>query len=575
MLARLRWLALGVWAGFLWFNPPPLFQPFTQYCLVAGILYCLFGQYFAYRHYKGTPLTFPIGLSDVVFVAALCGVSGGLLSPLYVYFYGLTLIATLRFNWQAGFGIALTAGIASGLLLLFVPPSSASIPELYPSLALRVTLLVGIGGLAGLFSTQRPPQVNLPKTAPDLPHTSQLDALREKLAILEIDPLLQQLVDEVLQRIPCRGVCVVLLDPDTQACVNVRTAGSFPTLAPATWEQSLTEGGALRAALDLGLVALNTSQDIYTRLRALSEKELAQKHLLIHQLGDDSLLGCLILSDSTNRDGFRPQDGHILADIVQYAVPALQNAHAFTEANRSVAELRGLLYTVLNAQEEERQRIVSEWHDQLGEKLFRVLQDFRGFQEFVLQHAPEGRERFTKLASELDAIAALVRQFADDLLPPILEDFGFVQALRAYVTGLQEHEPFEIIMQTDDGGRSLPTQTSRKLFRITQEALHNIQRHAKANHVQIALTFEQKGVSLMIKDDGQGFQPAQRTPGHYGLLYMREQAVSCGGRFSVQSKQGHGTEVRVELPIDETTLPAPATNEGGSPPSASAPRSES
>ena len=565
MLARLRWLALGAWAGFLWFNPPALFQPFTQYCLVAGILYCLLGQYFAYRHYKGAPLTFPIGLSDVVFVAALCGVSGGLFSPMYIYFYGLTLIATLRFSWQAGFGMALTAGIASGLLLLLVPPPSASIPELYSSLAFRLTLLVGIAGLAGLFSTPPLPQLNVPKAVPEHPHTNRPDTLREKPAILEIDPLLQQLVDDVLRRIPCQGACVVLLDPDTQACVNVKTAGSFPMLAPSTWEQSLAEGGDLRAALALGLVALNTSQDIHTRLAALSEKNLAQRHLLIHPLGDTALLGCLLLSDRNNRDGFRPQDSQVLADIAQYAVPAVQNALAFAEAQRATTELRSLLHAVLNAQEEERQRVVSEWHNQLGEKLFRVLQDFRGFQEFVLQHAPEGRERSTKLAAELDTIAALVRQFADDLLPPILEDFGLVQALRAYVTGLQEHEPFEVVMQTDDGGRPLPIQTSRKLFRITQEALHNVQRHAKANHVQIALTFEQKGVSLMIKDDGQGFQPEQFTPpGHYGLLYMREQAVSCGGRFSVQSEQGHGTEVRVELPLDETPRPTPPASEAGS-----------
>ena len=95
--------------------------------------------------------------------------------------------------------------------------------------------------------------------------------------------------------------------------------------------------------------------------------------------------------------------------------------------------------------------------------------------------------------------------------------------------------------------------------------------------MQIALTFEQKGVSLMIKDDGQGFQPEQPLPGHYGLLYMREQAVSCGGRFSVQSQHGRGTEVRVELPITEDPAPAPDTSAGSFPPapSTSPPVSES
>ncbi|MCY4387411.1 MAG: sensor histidine kinase [Desulfurellaceae bacterium] len=577
ILARLRWLALGVGAGLLWFNPPVLYQAAAPYCLLGSALYCFFGQYFAYRHYKGTPLPFPIGLSDVVFAAVLCGVSGGLLSPLSVYLYGLTLIATLRFGWQAGFGMALVASLASVLLLFLAPPSSASIPELYPSLALRCTLLLGIAGLAGLFSAQHLSQDNAPKTIPNSLQANPIETLQEKLALLEIDPLLQQLVNEVLRRIPCRGVCVILLDPDTRACVKVKTAGTFPTLTPSIWDHSFAAEGALQVALTLGLRVLNTSQDIYARLQALSEKELAQRHLLIHQLGNDSLLGCFLLSDRKHREGFRPQDSKVLADIAQYALPAVQRAYTLAEAHRSVTELRGLLHTVLNAQEEERQRIVSEWHHQIGERLFRVFQDFHGFQEFVLQHAPAGRERFTKLASELDTISVLVRQFTNGLLPPVLEDFGLVQALRAYVTDLQEQEPFEVVMQADDGDRSLPTQTSRTLFRITQEALHNVQRHAKANRVQIALTFEQQGVSLMIKDDGQGFQPEQSLPGHYGLLYMREQAVSCGGRFSVQSQHGRGTEVRVELPITEDPAPAPDTNAESFPPAppASSPVSES
>ncbi len=566
ILARLRWLALGVGVGVLWFNPPTLSQTVTQYCLLGSVLYCLLGQYFAYRHYKGTPLPFPIGLSDVVFIAVLCGVSGGLLSPLSVYLYGLTLIAALRFGWQAGCGMALAASAASGLLLFLVPPPSASIPELYSSLAFRCTLLFGIAGLAGLFSAPRPSQDSLPKAAPDPQHADQIEALQEKLALLEIDPLLQQLVEEVLRRIPCRGAGVVLLDPDTQACVKVKTAGSFPMLVPATWDRSFAKGGPLRAALTLGLNVLNTSQDIYACLQALSEKELAQRQLLIHPLGSDSFLGCFLLSDRKQPGGFRLQDSEVLTDIAQYALPVVQRASTLAEARRSVRELRGLLHAVLNAQEGERQRIVSEWHHQIEERLFRIFQDFHGFQEFVLQHAPAGRERVSKLAAELDTVSGLVRQFTDGLLPPVLEDFGLVPALRAYVTDLQEHEPFEVAMQADDGDRSLPTQTSRTLFRITQEALHNVQRHAKANQVQIALTFEQQGVSLMIKDDGQGFQPEQSVPGHYGLLYMREQAVSCGGRFSVQSQHGRGTEVRVELPITEDSAPAPATNAGSFPP---------
>ena len=592
LLARMRWLALGIWGALLGLNPSSaglLFVQYYPYYIFAGAAYCFFGQYLAYRHYKGRPVTFPIGLTDIVFVLALCGASGGLFSPVYVYFYGLTLIAALRFDWRAGLGVAVTTGAASVALLFLVPPVHLSASELYQDLAFRMTLLFGLAGLAGLFSSQKPSQKNVPQSESTPPSPYQLDNVQEKLTTLEVESLSQQLVDIVSEHIPCRGVSLVLFDPDTHKCVGVAVAGSFPRVPAPLWEQALTEGGALRAALDLGPTVLNTAQDIYARFQTLSNKKIARRHLFIHEIGEigQNLTGCFLLADRIHHnetdepdategsEGFSSKDNQVLADIAQYAVPAIQNAYHYEEAKRESTELRGLLHAILNSQEEERQRVVSEWHDQLGEKLFRVLQDFRGCQEFVLQHAPEGRERFAKLASEIDEIAALVRQSADDLLPPVLEDFGFVEALRSYVSGLQEHEPFEVVMQAENDSRALPTQTSRKLFRITQEALQNIQKHAKANHVQIALTFEQQGLSLMIKDDGQGFQPEPFTPGHYGLLYMREQAVACGGRLSVQSEQGHGTEVRVELPVDEEAAseaasePASNTADSASSPAAS------
>ena len=576
VLARLRWLALGIWGGLVELDPHSTLLPFAHYCLGAGFVYCTFGQYFAYRQYKGRLLNFPIGLTDVALVAVLCALSGGLSSPVYLYFYGLTLIATLRFGWQAGFGMALLSSLTAGLLFALAQPAIFPLAYLNADLGFRCVLLFGIAGLVGLFFEREQPQTIQPETLQvgqkqpsEQPPADPLQTLREAPFTLELNSLLQRVVDETLQLIPCRGIGFVLLQLDTQAYEHTVSAGSFPTLPASTWEQVLAEGGVLHTALDHAPVVLNSPQDLQSRLQSLPDNALAQRHLLVLRLGDSPPLGYFVLIDRNIRDGFRPEDIQLLTEIAQLMAPAVKNAYAFTEASRSSKELRGLLHAVLNAQEEERQRVVSEWHDQLGKKLFRMLQDFRGCQEFVLQHAPEGRERFAKLASEIDSTAALVRQFADDLLPPVLEDFGFVAALREYVAGLQEHEPFEVVMQADKNDPPLSTQTSRKLFRITQEALLNVQKHAEAHHVRIALTFEQSQVSLMIKDDGQGFNRVAFTPGHYGLLYMREQAAACGGRFSVQSEQGRGTEVRVELPLEEDGPPSPAQNEEDTPPAPS------
>jgi len=216
--------------------------------------------------------------------------------------------------------------------------------------------------------------------------------------------------------------------------------------------------------------------------------------------------------------------------------------------NQLLAKQRGLLHALINAQEQEHKRMAAEWQDRLGAKLFDVLQGFRSCQQLITQRVPEGTERFERLAAELDTMAAMVRNFTNELRPPVLDDFGFVAALREYVDGLGEQEPFRVTVRAEEVDRQLPSEAHVTLFRITQEAVCNIRKHAKAHHVQIAFVQEHSGVSLMIKDDGRGFNPEQSHTGHYGLIYMRERAEACGGTFRVLSARGQGTEVRVDFP---------------------------
>ncbi|MGH7964681.1 MAG: sensor histidine kinase, partial [Candidatus Binatia bacterium] len=182
-----------------------------------------------------------------------------------------------------------------------------------------------------------------------------------------------------------------------------------------------------------------------------------------------------------------------------------------------LAKQRGLLHALIKTQEQERKHMAAEWHDRLGAKLFEVLQGFRSCQRLIAQRVPESQERFEQLAVELDTVAAMVRSLTNELHPPVLDDFGFVAALHEYVDGLGEQEPFLVTVRAEAVDRQLPTEAHLTLFRITQEALRNIRQHAKARHVQIAFVQEHAGVSLMIKDDGRGFNPEQPGSGHYGL----------------------------------------------------------
>ena len=147
-----------------------------------------------------------------------------------------------------------------------------------------------------------------------------------------------------------------------------------------------------------------------------------------------------------------------------------------------------------------------------------------------------------------------MRGLANELHPSVLDDFGVAAAIREYVADvtagvLDEQEPLQVTVQAEDVHPQLPSEAQLTLFRITQEALRNVRKHAGARNVQIAFVQEHAGVSLMIKDDGKGFNPEQSQPGHFGLQFMRERAEACGGTFRVVSAKGQGTEVCVKFPV--------------------------
>jgi len=375
----------------------------------------------------------------------------------------------------------------------------------------------------------------------------QVLAVAKALSTLDLPTLLQCLAEEAVRLIPCRGACAILLNRRQEGAEHIATAGQFPMPQIADLPVLLPKE-VRHEALEQRVVVLNSSHAIHTRLRSLRVQEFARQNLLIATVGSSQPEGFLILTDKLGGEDFQESDVYWLTAIASQAAVAIENARTFAQACDTQANQRGLLHELIDAQEQERKCIVEEWHDRLGAKLFDMLQGFRSCQTLVMQRVPEGKERFEQLAADIDAMAALVRGLTNELHPSILDDFGFVAALREYIAGLGEQESFHVTVQAEEVDRQLPAETNLTLFRITQEALRNIRQHAQARNVQIAFVQEHAGVSLMIKDDGQGFNPDQPTQGHFGLLYMRERTEAYGGTFRVVSARGHGTEVWVNFP---------------------------
>jgi signal transduction histidine kinase len=203
---------------------------------------------------------------------------------------------------------------------------------------------------------------------------------------------------------------------------------------------------------------------------------------------------------------------------------------------------------ILEAQEAERTRIARELHDETGSALTAVLLGLAAIDAATT--LPEARQASTALRETARSTLENVGRLAFALRPSALDEFGLVAALTDLSAGLEEHGGPKIKLAFDlPPGRRLPAKLETAVFRITQEALTNVVKHAEAKSVHISLACRERSVVLAIEDDGRGFAPAQVTGGGLGLIGIRERVASANGALAIDSKRGAGTRLTVEIPL--------------------------
>ncbi len=223
---------------------------------------------------------------------------------------------------------------------------------------------------------------------------------------------------------------------------------------------------------------------------------------------------------------------------------ALEGGLLSREARAHWRRRQELLGQMLRAGEEERRRLAGEIHDRLGRRFFELhaaLDRYRGAEDALDAPALE------RLAADARACADEVRSVTNVLRPVVLDDFGFVEALREQAAALQAQGTLAVTLQVDDGAAPA-ADGGIVLWRVLQEALLNVRKHARARRVDIRLTRHRGGLALTVRDDGCGFDPGRPARGCLGLLTMRERAEGCGGRLEVRSRPGSGTELRATVP---------------------------
>jgi signal transduction histidine kinase/GAF domain-containing protein len=235
------------------------------------------------------------------------------------------------------------------------------------------------------------------------------------------------------------------------------------------------------------------------------------------------------------------------------------------ELVRSHAELTRLSAHLQTAREEERARIAREIHDELGGSLTGVKMDVARLRRLGSAGSPQWLAQAEAVSAALDATVKTVRRIATELRPAILDDFGLVAAIEWQLNEFRQRSGLACELQAGLEQVNLDRDSATAIFRVFQETLTNVARHAQASRVRVRLYEQPGGLVLVVQDNGRGMDTAMATQGNtFGLMGMRERVRMLSGQLEIQGEPGQGTTVRVRVP-----LPSANGHSAGTPPAAS------
>ncbi len=317
---------------------------------------------------------------------------------------------------------------------------------------------------------------------------------------------------------------------------------------------------AIRVSHDL-LQAMQISEPIILTSAPDTSSEHRISHVYLPLIASNSHpLGMLLLHNPATTHQTDRDDLEALQLLAAQLATAIQSVQHHEDESTLVArlsereqQLEELFDRLIGAQEEERRRIAYELHDGLGQMMLGALQQLHILTDLYHPRSPRARAALDRAVEMVQASVTETRRVIAGLRPTVLDDFGLAQAIHMQVRNLRD-EGWEIVYTENIGEERLPTALEATLFRIWQEALTNIRKHAHTTRVNIRIERQSSRIELHIQDYGCGFVAQTdtriREPGNnVGLLGIQERVRLLGGTYRIESQMGQGTQIWVELPL--------------------------
>jgi len=369
--------------------------------------------------------------------------------------------------------------------------------------------------------------------------SNQLQSLNEVGNALatetDLETLLELIVRRLRELIGARVVALALPSGADQLRFAA-VAGEAPVLGE-TFARSSSKSGAVlerrrSERVDSILDDPEVHQDVARRLGA-------RTGMWVPLISRENVIGVIQIHDKEGRDARFSDDDLRLAETF--------GARAAVAVELSQRVARDALRRVVQAQELERRRLARELHDETGQALTSILLGLKPLEAALAGHPAQAA--LAELREHVVLALQDVRRLAVELRPKVLDDFGLVAALERLAETFSEQTGIEVDFHSALAEPRLPSEVETALFRVVQEALTNIVKHANARRISVSIGRRDSSVAAVIEDDGAGFDTAAPRDGGVGLLGMRERLALLDGRLEVESSERSGTTIVAEVPL--------------------------
>ena len=364
----------------------------------------------------------------------------------------------------------------------------------------------------------------------------------------EMDRFLRHILEMTAAETEADGAAVLILDEKTRELALKASVG----LKPDTSDTFIRLGDwVMRTAKSL---IVNEKRETEPYVKQIMSDLGASSLLAVPLLSREKAIGVINAVKRNRGARFTPASLEFLSILATRVATAIENARLFKSVEKQRQELQRLLEKAVESQENERKRVAVEIHDGIGQQLVGALYRIQAFAHLLTEEKfIEARVEAEEVRSLLEKAVGELRQVLAGLHPHSLDELGLVSALRQEAERFRRETNTPCRFTVDGSPADLTSSQEAAIYRVVQEALANVRKHAHATEASIELRYQPEAVSLAISDNGKGFDPEQVNNslalGHMGLAGMKERAEMLGGTLSINSSPRKGTLVVLTIPL--------------------------